>query len=187
MNIKLPDPSLVLLLGISGSGKSTFAREHFAATEIVSSDHCRALVCDNENDQSVNQEAFAILHLIAASRMAHRRLTVIDATNVQSEARAALLRLARRHRIPVVALVFDFDVEIGLQRNAVRSYRVVPPDVIQQQQYDLQQSIIALPNEGFDFIHLFSSPVELAAVIIQRKNPVTEDPKLLDPPYLLMR
>ncbi|HEX4947431.1 MAG TPA: AAA family ATPase [Blastocatellia bacterium] len=170
MMITLPDPSLVLLLGVSGSGKSTFARAHFVVTEILSSDHCRALVCDDENDQRVNKEAFAILHLIAASRLTYNKLTVIDATNVQAEARAQLLAIAQRHHVPAVALVFNFDVELCLQRNAQRVQRVVPHEVVLQQQHDLQQSLAALPDEGFHAIYTLASPAEVAALTIQRKK-----------------
>lgn len=170
MKITLPDPSLVLLLGSSGSGKSTFAHEWFGPTEVVSSDHCRVLVCDDENNQAVNQEAFAILHLITSSRLTHRKLTVIDATNVQAEARAQLLQIAQTRKVPVVALVFNFEVEICLQRNAARLRRVVPRDVILQQHHDLQQSLPLLSNEGFHSIFTFASPDEAATATIHRKK-----------------
>jgi protein phosphatase len=170
MNIPLPDPCLLVLLGVSGSGKSTFARAHFAPTEIVSSDHCRALVCDDENNQAVNPAAFAILHLIVASRLAHRRLTVIDATNVQAEARQPLLRFAQQRRVPAVALVFNFDLEICLHRNAERLSRVVPREVVEQQQHDLQQSLATLSEEGFHAIHFLTSPDDAANVTMQRKK-----------------
>ncbi len=166
----IPVPSLVVLIGVSGSGKSTFAREHFAPTEIVSSDHCRALVCDDENDQSVNQAAFELLHLIAAKRLAQRKLTVIDATNVQPEARQPLLEMARHYQTPAVAIVFNFAIEICLPHNAQRLHRVVPRDVILQQQHDLQASLVGLSGEGFDAIHVLTSPAELTATAILRKN-----------------
>lgn len=170
MKITLPVPSLVVLMGISGSGKSTFARQHFAPTEIVSSDHCRALVCDDENDQSVNQAAFELLHLIAAQRLAHRKLTVVDATNVQPDARQTWLEMARQAQTPVVALVFNFDLAICLQQNAERLHRIVPPDVLLQQHHDLQASLPGLSREGFDAIHVLTSPAALTAVTICRKN-----------------
>jgi protein phosphatase len=169
MELSLPVPSLVVLMGISGSGKSTFARQHFAPTEIVSSDHCRALVCDDENDQSVNQDAFELLHSIVAKRLARRRLTVIDATNVQPEARAQLLAIAGAQQIPAIAIVFNFDVEICWQRNAGRAHRVVPHEIILQQFHDLQTALVGLSREGFDAIYLLTSPAELAAATILRK------------------
>ncbi len=97
--IDVPELSLVVLIGASGAGKSTFARSHFAPTEVISSDFCRGLVADNENDQSASKDAFDVLHFIAAKRLAAGRLTVIDATNVQPESRKQLLSLAREHDV----------------------------------------------------------------------------------------
>ena len=86
MTLSIPELSLLVLIGPSGCGKSTFARKHFNPTEILSSDFCRGLVCDDENDQSATNDAFEVLHFIAAKRLAAGKLTVIDATNVQAEA-----------------------------------------------------------------------------------------------------
>ncbi len=156
-------------MGISGSGKSTFAHQHFAPTEILSSDHCRALVCDDENEQSVNQAAFEILHLIAAKRLAQRKLTVIDATHVQPDVRQTWLEIAGHSQTPVVAIVFNFDPAICLQQNAQRLQRVVPRDVLLQQHHDLQASLEGLSREGFAAIYVLTSPAELTAVTILRK------------------
>src|SRR5574339_792349 len=97
MKLSIPDLSLVVLIGISGSGKSTFARKHFKPTEVISSDFCRGLVSDDENSQAATKDAFEVLHFIAAKRLAAGRLTVVDATNVQAEARKPLVELARRY------------------------------------------------------------------------------------------
>jgi protein phosphatase len=104
MHIKIPKLSLVVLIGASGSGKSTFARRHFRPTEVISSDYCRGLVSDDENDQAATNDAFELLHFIAAKRLARGRLTVIDATNVQPESRKPLVELARQHHCLPVAL-----------------------------------------------------------------------------------
>src|ERR671926_1057690 len=105
MKITLPELSLVVLIGASGSGKSTFARRHFKPTEVLSSDFCRALVRDDETDQSATEDAFAVLHYIAGKRLAAGRLTVVDATSVQPEARRVLVTLAREHDVLPVAVV----------------------------------------------------------------------------------
>src|SRR5436189_1590894 len=104
MNLTLPELALVLLVGPSGSGKSTFARRHFKPTEILSSDFCRGLVRDDENDQSATEDAFAVLHFVAGKRLAAGRLTVVDATNVQPESRQPLVTLARQHHCLPVAI-----------------------------------------------------------------------------------
>src|SRR5262245_65679129 len=103
MQLSIPELALVVLIGPSGAGKSTFARTHFKPTEILSSDYCRGLVADDENDQSATGDAFDVLHFIARKRLAAGRLTVIDATNVQTEARKPLLALARAHHVLPVA------------------------------------------------------------------------------------
>ena len=90
MNISVPELSLVLLVGPSGSGKSSFARKHFLPTEVVSSDLCRALVSDDENDQSATADAFDVLHTLVRKRLARGKLVVVDATNVQPESRRSL-------------------------------------------------------------------------------------------------
>ena len=95
MNLKIPELSLVVLIGPSGCGKSTFAGKHFKPTEVVSSDFCRGLVSDDENDQAATKDAFEVLHFIASKRLAAGKLTVVDATNVQTEARKPLVALAR--------------------------------------------------------------------------------------------
>src|SRR6476660_7940685 len=107
MNITIPNLALVVLIGASGSGKSSFARRHFRATEVLSSDACRGLVADDENAQGATGDAFDVLHYIAGKRLAAGRLTVIDATNVQPEARRPLLALAREHDMLPVAIVLD--------------------------------------------------------------------------------
>src|SRR5271170_4175462 len=93
--IKIPELSLIILIGPSGSGKSSFARKHFLATEVISSDYCRALVSDDENNQAVTKDAFEVLHFIASKRLTAGKLVVVDATSVQPEARKSLIDLAR--------------------------------------------------------------------------------------------
>src|SRR5436309_1072687 len=105
--IDVPALSLVVLVGASGSGKSTFARKHFLPTEVLSSDFCRGLVSDDENDQAATKAAFEVLHFIAGKRLAAGRLTVIDATNVQPEARKPLVALAREYHVLPVAIVLN--------------------------------------------------------------------------------
>lgn len=169
MPVHLPDMALVLLIGVSGSGKSTFARQHFKPTEIVSSDGCRALVADDEANQSATEDAFALLHFITAKRLARGRVTVIDATNVQPAAREPLLNLAQQFHVLPVAFVFDLPEVLCQERNSQRE-RVVPADIISRQQQDLQQSLPNLKREGFRLVHVFSSPEEVAHVAIRRRR-----------------
>src|SRR5262245_56965574 len=121
--LDIPEHSLVLLIGVTGAGKSTFARQHFAPTQVLSSDAFRAMVADDENDQSACAAAFDALHHVAGLRLKAGRLTVIDATNVQSHARAALVRVAREHDVLPVAIVFDVPEELCWARTQNRPDR----------------------------------------------------------------
>src|SRR5262247_1180308 len=123
MTIVIPALALVVLIGPSGCGKSTFARKHFKPTEVLSSDFCRGLVSDDENDQAATKNAFEVLHFIASKRLAAGKLAVIDATNVQPEARKPLVALAREFHVLPVAIVFNLPDRLCQDRNRVRSDR----------------------------------------------------------------
>src|ERR1700738_5314353 len=133
MRISIPELSLVILVGPSGAGKSTFARAHFKPTEVISSDFCRGLVADDENDQSATPAAFELLQYIAGTRLARGRLTVIDATNVQPEARRELVALAREHDVLPVAIVLDLPEKLCAERNAGRPDRDFGAHVLRRQ------------------------------------------------------
>ncbi len=156
--IAVPDPSLVLLIGVTGAGKSTFAARHFEPTQVLASDAFRALVADDATDQTATADAFELLHLAVDRRLARRRLTVVDATNVLASARRPLLDAARRHGVPTVAIVFDLPPAVSASRNAVRSGRVVPHAVHQRQVRALRRSLLELPAEGFAAVWLLHSP-----------------------------
>src|SRR5882757_9374539 len=130
MKLTIPELAVVALVGASGSGKSSFARKHFRPTEILSSDFCRGLVSDDENDQSATKDAFEVLHFIAAKRLAAGKLTVIDATNVQPEARKPLVALARQFHVLPVAIALNLPERVCADRNRLRSDRTFGPHVI---------------------------------------------------------
>ena len=168
--IKVPEPSLVLLIGPSGSGKSTFARKHFKPTEILSSDFCRGLVSDDETDQTATNDAFEVLRFIAAKRLAAGKLTVIDATNVQVEARKPLLALAREYHYLTVAIVFDLPTKLCQERNEARPDRHLKPHVVRQQSQQLRRSLRNLKREGFrHFVYVMSTPETIEATRVERQ------------------
>src|SRR5579864_1386540 len=144
MKISIPSLSLVVLIGPSGSGKSTLARQHFLPTEILSSDACRALVSDEENNQAVTNHAFELLHFVAAKRLELGRLTVIDATNVQPESRRPLVALARQYHCLPVAVVLNMSENVCQERNRLREERHFGPHVVRQQQSQLRRSLRGL-------------------------------------------
>ncbi len=168
MRIELPDPSLVVLIGASGSGKSSFAAKHFLSTEVISSDFCRGLVSDDENDQSATDDAFAVLHFIASRRLAQPRLAVIDATNVQRDARRSLIELAKQHDLFPVAIVLDIPEQVSQERNRSRPDRSFGPHVVSRQQTQLRKSLRGLQREGFRRVWTLSSVEEVDAVEIRR-------------------
>ncbi len=170
MLIKIPDPSLVILIGASGSGKSTFAQKHFKPTEILSSDFCRGLVSDDETDQSATADAFEVLHFIAAKRLAAGKLTVIDATNVQAEARKSLQALAKEYHYLTTAIVFNLPAKLCQERNDARPDRNFKPHVIRNQTSQLRRSLRGLKREGFrNFLYVMSSPEEVEAAQVERQ------------------
>jgi protein phosphatase len=167
--ITLPELSLVLLIGPSGSGKSTFARKHFKETEILSSDFCRGLVSDDENDQSATSNAFEVLHFILAKRLAAGKLTVIDATNVQVESRKSLIAIAREYHCLPVAIVFDLSEKLCQERNRQRPDRNFGPHVIRQQIQQMRRSLRGLEREGIRRIFTLASPEEVDAATVARQ------------------
>ena len=169
MKITIPELSLVLLVGPSGSGKSTFARRHFLPTEVISSDFCRGLVSDDENDQSATGDAFDLLHEIVRKRLARGRLTVIDATNVQPEARKSLVTLAKEYHLFAVAIVFDLPERLCHERNALRPDRQFGPHVVRNQVNQLRRSSRGMEREGIRHIFRLLSPAQVDAVTMERE------------------
>jgi protein phosphatase len=167
--ITIPDLSLVVLIGPSGCGKSTFARTHFGPYETLSSDFCRGLVSNDENDQSATTPAFETLHFIAAKRLERGLLTVVDATNVQPEARQPLVELARRYHVLPVAIVLDVPERLCEERNRSRSDRNFGAHVIRQQRSQMQRSLRNLQREGFRHVHVLKSVDDIANVAIERQ------------------
>ncbi|MFI8533717.1 polynucleotide kinase-phosphatase [Streptomyces aquilus] len=170
--LPVTDLSLVVLVGASGSGKSTFARRHFKPTEVISSDFCRGLVSDDENDQSATKDAFDVLHYIAGKRLAAGRRTVVDATSVQSDARKQLIDLARKHDVLPIAIVLDVPEEVCAERNAGRTDRAdMPVRVIKRHIRELRRSLRHLEREGFRKVHLLRGveEVENATVVTEKR------------------
>lgn len=170
--LPVTDLSLVVLIGATGSGKSTFARKHFKATEVLSSDYCRGLVADDENDQSASKDAFEALHYIAGKRLAAGRLTVVDATSVQADARRQLVQLAREHDVLPIAIVLDLPEQVCAERNAARPDRAgLPRAVIQRHRRDLRRSLRGLEREGFRKVHVLRTveEAESAEVVLEKR------------------
>ena len=166
--ITIPEPSLVIIIGASGSGKSTFARTHFRPTEILSSDEFRAMVGDDPNDQTVTRAAFDALHYVAALRLKLGRLVVVDATNVKARDRAPLMQIARPHETPAVAIVLDLDERLCLERNSHRPDRQFGAHIVRNHVTCLHSELRGLQREGFRQVHILSSPEAVDRARIER-------------------
>src|SRR5690348_6253867 len=167
MKITVPELSMVVLIGPSGAGKSTFAHRHFKPTEVLSSDYCRGLVSDDENDQAATADAFEVLQFVARKRLAAGKLTVIDATNVQPEARKPLVALSREYHCLPLAFVFSLPERVCRERNASRPERDFGGHVIRQQIQQMRRSFRGLDREGFRHIAVFRATEEVDAATIE--------------------
>ena len=164
MDITIQETSLILLIGASGSGKSTFAKKHFPKTWIVSSDECRAIVSDDEDNQAASADAFDLLHSIVDKRLSRGLITVVDATNVLAESRKPLIALARKHYCRLMAIVLDLPETVCQIHNIAREYRIVPETVIRKHNARLKGSLHSLKDEGFKSIITLSTEEEVNAV-----------------------
>jgi protein phosphatase len=169
VTLKIPNLSLILLIGASGSGKSTFARKHFKETEIISSDKCRGWVSDDETNQAVTKDAFDLVHFIAQKRLKIGRLTVIDATNTKAEDRKPLLEIARNYHFFPVAIAFDLPAQICHDRNQQRPDRNFGPEVVERHTENIQRSLPHLKREGFRYVFILSSVEEINKVSVKRR------------------
>jgi len=167
-SLSLPSFCLVALIGASGSGKSTFAQEHFGLGEVLSSDMFRLMVSGNENDQQATHDAFEALYFVARQRLKRGLLTVIDATNVQAEARKHIVALAKEFDVLPVALVLDLPESVLNERHRARTDRTFGPHVIPQQVNQLRKSLGKLQAEGFRQVTVFRTPAEVAAAAFTR-------------------
>ena len=168
MKIAIPELCLVALIGATGSGKSSFASRHFKPTEVVSSDACRAMVSDDATDQAATPDAFALLNFITDTRLRAGRLTVIDATSVQPQARKSLVALARENDCLPVAIVLNMPEALCLARNEGRPDRSFGPHVVRRQAEQLRRSLRGLKREGFRYVFVLNSPEEVEAVSVER-------------------
>jgi protein phosphatase len=152
---EIPASALVVLVGAAGAGKSTFARNHFSSSEILSSDFFRGLVCDDEGNQDATPEAFQLLNTVLIMRLRRGRRCVIDATNVRAENRRRYVEIARQHQRPAIAIVFNTPPSTAIERAAQRKKRPVDAKVVLAQLADFEQGRAGLESEGFhQIIHV---------------------------------
>lgn len=170
MNLKIPELSLVVLIGPSGCGKSTFAMKHFLGTEIVSSDYCRGVVSDDDNNQAVTSDAFDLVHYIIGKRLKLGKLAVVDATNVNPQDRKHLIQIAREYHALPVAIVLKTPERTCHERNVTRDDRNFGPDVIRRQISQMKRGLRGLKREGFRYVYELDSVEAIDAATIERQS-----------------
>jgi protein phosphatase len=126
------------------------------------------MISDDENDQAATVHAFEILHAIAGKRLALGKLTVIDATNVQPEARAPLVQLARKYHCLPTAIVLNLPESLCHERNRGRDDRTFGPHVVRQQRSQLRRSLRNVKREGFRHVFVLESAAEVDAATVER-------------------
>lgn len=179
--LDIPELALVALVGVSGSGKSTFAGRHFRPSQVLSSDTFRGMVADDENDQSASGDAFDALHHVAGIRLRRGRLTVVDATNLQPHARAGLIKVAREHDVLPVAVVLDVPEAVAWERTQSRADRTHGRQVLARMQRDLRQSYGRLAREGFRKVHVLRGVEEIEAAEIRYEKLFNDRRELTGP------
>ena len=177
----VPRMGLVLLVGVSGSGKSTFAARHFEPTQVIGSDFCRGVVSDDENDQSATADAFALLGTIVGIRLRRGLLTVVDATNVQRRARDQLVRIAKDNDVLTTAIVLDVPESVARERNRARPDRDFGDHVIRRQRRDLREGLKRMSREGIRRTYVLKGQEEIDAVRIELERPWPERTELTGP------
>ncbi len=181
MRISVPELSLVVLIG--GSGKSSFAGKHFKPAEILSLDKCRAAVSNDEACQAATEDALELLHFIASKRLKNGLLTVIDASNVQAEARRPHIQLAKKFHCLPVAIVLNLPEPLCREKNKNRSDRQFGAYMTQQQAQQLRSGISRLKKEGFRHIYILNSQEEADAVETIVRTPLDSNKKQETGPF----
>lgn len=153
MKIVIPRRTLLVLGGPAACGKSTFAARRFLPTQIVSSDVCRAMICDDDANQAVNRDAFDLFHFIINRRMRLGRFTVADSTALQDFARRRLLYQALQSGYTACLLLFNISAATCLARDRLRQ-RSVGEQVVLFHAGLLQKALIGAPQEGWDMLYV---------------------------------
>ena len=145
--LSFPACALLILVGPSGSGKSSFAHSLFNPSQILASDVCRRMILDDEAAQSANEDVFALLHDWTSLRLKHRRFTVVDSTALKPSSRDNLVAIAQKHHVPVYIVGLDTPLDECLRRDTARTERSVGEKVVKRHYAQWEQVRRELPKD----------------------------------------
>lgn len=156
--------SLIIPVGIPGSGKSTWVREVFPSAYIPSSDAIRVRLFGSleaahvaEVKEHNNKLVFETFHNELEIELAAGLTTVADATNLNREARAKLREIAGRLNAKT-HLVFFQNVDQAVMRNSRRGPEDrVPAEAMAAMLSKYWDTMVRLPQEQYDFVTKISS------------------------------
>jgi predicted kinase len=169
LDTTIPDPALVVLIGATGSGKSTFAAT-WNPSQVLELDAFRAMVSDSAGDQAATADAVAALRTVLEARLARKKTTILDATNVERAVRVGLVQAARRHGVPAVAVLMGTPVSLCVIRQTARTPdRAVPVDTVRAQHAAAVTAYPGLRNEGFDHV-VFADQLHRLESLLQRAS-----------------
>lgn len=193
MGIVLPYAGIVLLVGTSNSGKSTFLKKlienkQILPSEVVSSDDFRILVSDSdfidwtqkprdESDslynqyQKISEEAFSLMDLTIEKRCKLNKLTFVDATNLFSEDRKKYITIARKHHVPIVAIVMDVEQDVLLERDKIRDTPRGKQKINQQYQ-TFKRERRFIKKEGYLATYFILNNTDYIEIIRKSNNPI---------------
>ena len=160
--LRLPAPCVIVLVGASGAGKSTWAQANVPADWVVSSDQLRAMVGTGQHDMRASADAFEVLDMIVERRMKRRLTTVIDTLGMDAGRRAKWIHDAKRHNLPCYAVGFDVTPTQARARVRERG-RGVPAAVLKQQLDTWRTLRDGLRDEGFTGVVIDPGPLVIVS------------------------
>ncbi|WP_372369396.1 AAA family ATPase [Candidatus Uabimicrobium sp. HlEnr_7] len=155
-NIALGYNSLIILVGVSGSGKSTFAKKNFSESTRVSTDECRRLICGSHFNQRVSDDAFEVFYTIIDKRLKNGYPTIADSTALKRKYRQRLTKLAEKYKFNTVLVLFDLPLQVCIDQDKKRKNRAVGEQVITRQHKDLQKTKVQLEQEQYDQVIIYN-------------------------------
>lgn len=160
MTITIPKPSLVILVGPSCSGKTTFSKKYFEDDEIISMD------LNNQGNKKAKENSIDILYNQISKKLEIGKIVVLDSSNLIESTRKVLLRFANEFHILPIAIVFNISEKECLKRN--ESKGIVSDCLIKAQMTYLNKTLKTIEKEGFSKVYILNDTKDIDRVKIER-------------------